>query len=154
MSGSAAKPATSAATLALVLQQRGGDGLAVEVQGHRRRNEVDVHPRRCGVRLPHGYRDLLLRFNGLEGFVGPESCYLVLHPIEFVGSHQYEPNIVPGLIVVGSDGGGEAFGFLQEESGGSLFARVPFIGDGLASMDRLATTFEGFIERIRLGDFG
>ncbi|MCA9314898.1 MAG: SMI1/KNR4 family protein [Planctomycetes bacterium] len=110
--------------------------------------------RDLGVRLPHGYRDLLLRFNGLEGFVGPESCYLVLHPIEFVGSHQYEPNIVPGLIVVGSDGGGEAFGFLQEESGGSLFARVPFIGDGLASMDRLATTFEGFIERIRLGDFG
>lgn len=109
--------------------------------------------RDLGCTLPPDYRALLLESNGLEGFLSPESAYLVLHTIEFVASHQHEPNLVPDLIVIGSDGGGEAFGFVPETRGQMMYVRVPFLGDGVASMNRLAATLEGFIRCVRANDF-
>lgn len=75
-----------------------------------------------GVVFPDDYRTLLLRSNGLEGFVSPDSFYLALHPVEFVSEHQYEPNLIPDLVVIGSDGGGEAFGFIPRQEGGDTSA--------------------------------
>ncbi len=105
-----------------------------------------------GARIPEDYRAFLLSSNGLEGFVGPEA-YLSLYQAQQLPELQYDPNIVTGLVVIGSDGGGEAFGYIWQKDGTVIYVRVPFLGDGDSSMDRISSTFMGLIERLRAGEF-
>ena len=74
---------------------------------------IDAFEHNSGLRLPTDYVDFLKIANGGEGFIG-EGSYLILWKLENIEKfniayevHEY----APGLILVGSDGGGEAFAF-------------------------------------------
>jgi SMI1 / KNR4 family (SUKH-1) len=65
-----------------------------------------------GLNLPPDYTDFFRRFNGGEGFVGNE--YLMLWKLEDLDQFNREYEVaeyLPDVLLFGSDGGGEAYGF-------------------------------------------
>src|SRR5437016_3023763 len=78
--------------------------------------------------LPADYVAFLRKANGGEGFIGGGG-YLMLWPIEKLIEHNlgYQTaEIVPGLYLFGSNGGGEAFAF-DTRSAACPIVMVPFI---------------------------
>lgn len=104
------------------------------------------------ITLPIEYKDFLLFADGGEGVVG--SAYLVLWPIadlirlnEGYGISEY----APGLLVFGSDGGGEAFAF-DTRSHPNRIVMVPFVGMDLSEIILVADDLTSFLERLSWQD--
>jgi SMI1 / KNR4 family (SUKH-1) len=99
-----------------------------------------------GLTLPLDYTAFLKQTNGGEGLVGP-NAYLILFAVHELASlnkaYQVE-DYVPGLLVFGSDGGGEAFAFNTRNN--MRVVRVPFVGMDTSTVEPLADTFTTFIE--------
>jgi hypothetical protein len=65
-----------------------------------------------GKKLPVNYVSFLMEMNGGEGSIG--SSYLILWPAEEIVEINEAYNVsdwAPGVVIFGSDGGGEAYGF-------------------------------------------
>ena len=78
--------------------------------------------------LPEDYKEFLCQRNGGEGFVGDR--YLVLFQIESLKKQNDGYNFAdffPGLLLIGSDGAGEAFAFDTTREPWSV-VMLPFIG--------------------------
>lgn len=102
-----------------------------------------------GIAFPDDYRLFLARFGGGEGFVGEH--YLVLWtPTELAPfNRDYEiAEYAPGLVAIGSDGGGEGFAF-DTRSLPHPIVMVPFIGMSLTDAKPVAATLSDFMERMR-----
>jgi hypothetical protein len=113
-------------------------------------SEVDVEQaqRRMGVRLPSGYVEFMRVFDGGEGMIG--ESYLSLWKIGSLSSSNVGYGVdqcAPGLILFGSDGGGEAFGF-DTRSSDCHIVQVPFIGMAWSEAWVLGATFEAFFEHL------
>jgi hypothetical protein len=96
--------------------------------------------------LPPDYRAFLLQSNGGEGLIG-NLGYAVLWRVEelFPFNREYEANVyAPGLILFGSNGGGEAFAF-DYRQGAPRIVIVPFIGMSEADASPLADNFEDWL---------
>ena len=81
-----------------------------------------------GVTLPHDYLDFLRQHNGGEGFIGEN--YIIFWKAEELADFNREYEVeeyAPGILLFGSDGGGEGYGF-DTESVAMPIVRVPFIG--------------------------
>jgi hypothetical protein len=99
-----------------------------------------------GVRLPPDYVEFLHRANGGEGFVGP-NAYVIFWPVEELleMNKGYEaPRYAPGLLLFGSDGGGEAFAF-DRRSDGMPVVSVPFVGMDVTLARPMGATFNDFL---------
>lgn len=96
--------------------------------------------------LPKDYTDFLQQANGGEGIIGP-SAYLILFAVDELASlnkaYQVE-DYVPGLLIFGSDGGGEAYAFNARDA--MRVVRIPFVGMDPSTVEVLADDFTGFIE--------
>lgn len=91
-----------------------------------------------GRSLPDDYRAFLRESNGIEGLVG--EAYLMLWPVEELGTLNADARTyVPGLVLVGGDGGGEALGFL-ETNRGTRYVQVPFSGMSADATEDLGAT--------------
>lgn len=99
-----------------------------------------------GLTLPQDYTAFLKQANGGEGLVGP-NAYLILFAVDELASlnkaYQVE-DYVPGLLIFGSDGGGEAFAFNARDA--MRVVRVPFVGMDPSTVEPLADCFTAFIE--------
>jgi len=105
--------------------------------------------RQLGVRLPLEYTEFLKKTDGGEGFIG-STAYVILWPLSELGvmNQAYEiQKYVPGLLIFGSDGGGEMFGFDTRSSQWAI-VRVPFVGMTWDLAQTLGTTFNEFLERL------
>jgi hypothetical protein len=101
-----------------------------------------------GKRLPVEYIEFLRFSNGGEGFVGEH--YLILWGAEELGPSNRDCEVeeyAPGLLMFGSDGGGEAFGFDTRVSDWPVVV-VPFIGSGWEDALPLVDSFGGFFQRL------
>jgi hypothetical protein len=81
-----------------------------------------------GVALPSDYLDFLRHHNGGEGFIGDN--YIVFWKAEDLADFNREYEVekyAPGILLFGSDGGGEGYGF-DAQSVAMPIVRVPFIG--------------------------
>ncbi len=81
-----------------------------------------------GVSLPKDYLHFLLQHNGGEGFIGDN--YIILWKAENLADFNREYEVgkyAPGILLFGSDGGGEGYGF-DTQSAAMLIVRIPFIG--------------------------
>ena len=81
-----------------------------------------------GVTLPGDYLDFLRQHNGGEGFI--EDNYIVFWKAEELADFNREYEVekyAPGILLFGSDGGGEGYGF-DTQSAAMPIVRVPFIG--------------------------
>ena len=99
-----------------------------------------------GLILPQDYSDFLKQANGGEGIIG-DNTYLILFAVEELLSlnkaYQVD-DYAPGLLIFGSDGGGEAFAFSIND--GMRIIRVPFVGMDASAVEPIANNFTSFIE--------
>jgi hypothetical protein len=102
-----------------------------------------------GHRLPPDYGAFLSRWNGGEGFVGDE--YLILWRAEDLRQFNDEYEVseyAPGLLLIGSDGGGEGYAFDTREGRWGV-VRVPFIGIALEHAHEVGDSFTGFMQNLK-----
>jgi hypothetical protein len=100
-----------------------------------------------GLQLPDDYISFLRDTNGGEGFIGP-NAYIVLWRAEDLGpmNKAYQVNsYAPGLLLFGSDGGGEAFAF-DVTAEGMPIVGVPFVGMDRSAAKPLAINFHAFLD--------
>lgn len=117
------------------------------------RETIDVCENLLGVQLPDDYVQFLLRHNGGEGFVGEDS-YLILWRVEELEPFNREYQVkdyCPGLLFIGSSGGGEAYGFDTRTSPWNI-VQVPFIGMENLLAEPLGSSFEEFIGTLARGE--
>lgn len=98
--------------------------------------------------LPADYLAFLRRHDGGDGTLG-ELELVVWHATEAVERNRgYDPP--PGLVLIGSNGAGEALAF-ETRGGGSRLVFVPFIGMSSADAIDCGGSFVGFLERVAGG---
>ena len=104
---------------------------------------------RCS--LPVQYRRFLSEQDGGEGFVGDQ--YLILwrasELVEFNREYESE-KYAPGLLLFGSNGGGEAFAFDTRDNSMQI-VMVPFVGMSLKDAAPIADSFENFLFKLADG---
>ena len=101
-----------------------------------------------GWKMPQDYREALAKKNGGEGFLGEN--YLILWAAEELAQFNREYEVqeyAPGLILIGSDGGGEGFAFDVRETPIRV-VQVPFVGMELEYATMIAPDFKSFIEKM------
>jgi len=112
------------------------------------RDEIERVQQGLKFRLPKSYVDFMLTKDGGEGFIG--RSYLVLWKIEelILMNHAYHvAEFVPDIILFGSNGGGEAFGF-DTRSEVCAIVSVPFVAMEIENAKVLASDFEGFLSTL------
>lgn len=101
------------------------------------------------VRLPPDFRDFLGMHDGAAGFVGDN--YVILwsagEVARYHGSYQVN-EYAPGLVLFGSNGGGEAYAFDRRTEANAV-VMVPFVGMSLEYAKPVAPTFLSFLDRLR-----
>jgi len=98
-------------------------------------------------RLPPDYVRFLQRMNGGEGFIGEN--YIALWRVEDLFDHNANYKVehfAPGLLVFGSDGGGEAFAFDMRFDPPPVVA-VPFVPMDIGDAIGIAPSFDAFMEK-------
>lgn len=96
--------------------------------------------------LPKDYLAAVAEYGGREGFVG--ETYLRLFRLEELVALNLAfevPQLAPEVIVFGSDGGGEAFAFLNGRPG---VVQMPFIPLSIEQAWNVGASFDDFIERL------
>ena len=100
-----------------------------------------------GFRFPESYVSFLRATDGYEGFVG-EGYTSFWTSSELIGANKdygFE-SFVPGYFAIGSDGGGESFGF---NSHSRRFFMVPFISAGWKDATEVGEDFIELLARIQ-----
>ena len=110
------------------------------------------------VVLPNDYIELMKKHNGGEGDIG--ETWLILYPLEELQeiNDDYEiEEILPGHIIIGSNGGGELYGI--DNKGNYFNVPVPIdeddvalLGTEIELLDEQIISFE-VVERIKLWDY-
>ncbi|UPG87752.1 SMI1/KNR4 family protein [Luteibacter aegosomatis] len=110
--------------------------------------QEDLNQLKSDSRMPDDYSKFIEGCNGGEGIVGPN--YLILWRYEEAVelNKEYEVEVyAPGLFLIGSSGGGEAFGYDLRDSTGSV-VMVPFIGLGWKDAIVVAKDLEGLFDAL------
>ena len=96
--------------------------------------------------LPGDYLEFVEKYNGATGFLG--DFYLDLFSlnllVKFNSDDSYLREIVPGLFLIGSDGGGTGFAYIFENNSDKIF-ELPLILVGREEMKFVSDDFEGFL---------
>jgi hypothetical protein len=103
-----------------------------------------------GTKLPAEYVEFLRLANGGAGFVG-KNTYVMLWGVEELApmNQSYEvQKYAPGLLIFGSDGGGEAYGF-DTRTAQPPVVQMPFVGMAWSVARFMGGTFSVFLERLR-----
>ena len=114
-----------------------------------RDDQIAESETQLGRVLPPDYVEFLRVSNGGEGFIG-KNAYLILWGVEELHSlnRDYEvEDAAPGLLVFGSNGGGEAFGFDTRSSGWPV-VKVPFVVMDWKDARSMGGSFGDFLRRL------
>ena len=102
------------------------------------------------MNLPTDYLEFV-KDHGGEGFFVSEDAYLALWKVENLATRNAEYQVelwAPGLLVFGSDGGGEAYGFDTRQSTWPI-VMVPFIGMEWKVVIPVGDSFSDFLHHLR-----
>ncbi len=102
--------------------------------------------------LPSAYLELMRRSNGIEGPVG-EDNYIMLWPVEEIkelNEGYAVAEFAPGLLLIGSDGGGTGYAFDTRHDSMPV-VEVPFVGMSHEEAETVGSSVEDFIEYLRGG---
>lgn len=116
-------------------------------------SDIETAERELRVRLPDDYRTFLQESDGLEGFAGPDS-YLILWSARKLPELNATYNVAefaPGLVLIGTDGGGTAYGFLKR-GGTNRYVQVQLIGLSRDAFEVMGDSFVEMIARLRRDD--
>ena len=101
-----------------------------------------------GLNLPDDYVEFLRRRNGGEGFIG--DSYLILWKLEELVEFNRDYEVTeycPGLLLIGSSGGGEAYAFDTREANWPM-VQVPFVGMDPSVIERVGNSFSDFLRAL------
>ena len=107
---------------------------------------IETFRKLTGLTLPKDYAEFLCRFNGGEGFVGEDS-YVIFWQIEELEefNREYEvANYCNGLLLIGSNGSGEAYGFDTRQTPWPV-VQVPFVGMDDSLVEKMGGSFKEFL---------
>jgi hypothetical protein len=107
---------------------------------------IAVAEEKLSKRLPADYLEFIKTANGAEGFIG-QSAYMILWAIEELDpmNRAYETqDHAPGLLIFGSNGGGEAYGFDIRRSDWPV-VQIPFVGMNWNSASQIGESFSVFL---------
>jgi hypothetical protein len=106
--------------------------------------------RRLGVKFPADYQRFLEDENGVEELFG--GAYLVLYSLEELPALcDWVAGSIPGLVVIGSDGGGEGVALDFRQSPPQVVI-VPLIGGSPEDVLIQASNFSQFMAQRRAGE--
>lgn len=111
--------------------------------------QVQQLEQQLGISLPQDYVDFLRYTNGVEGLVKGRSYVSIWAAEDIVTNNKdYEvEEFAPGILLFGSDGGGEAHAFDLRDPALPI-VDIPFIVLDLADVRPLARTFTEFIKAL------
>jgi len=111
--------------------------------------EIDALEDEAKTSLPGEYRDFLYVTDGGYGIVGSTGYVMLWRVNELLRfNREYEvAEYAPGLLLFGSNGGGEGFAFDLRIPNKPIVS-VPFIGMDMADVKPIADTFDGFMEHL------
>jgi hypothetical protein len=101
-------------------------------------------------KLPEDVKAVLREYDGGRGTVGPRKRPFELWSIERIADEceaQEVTRAVPGLVLFGSDGGSEGYGFYPQASG-RKYGRVPLLAAGPHEFEGLADSFAGLLDAL------
>lgn len=104
------------------------------------------------IHFPAAFKSFLRTRNGGEGLIA--QTYVELWDISELGrmNRRYEPDIwAPGLLLFGTDGGNEGFGFDTREPALPI-VQVPLSGMSWSEARPLGATFDDFLHNISTGN--
>jgi len=110
-------------------------------------DQIAAFERTERISLPSRYRDFLKMGNGGEGPVG-EFGYASFWKIEEIAGLNRDYHVqeyLPGYLVIGSDGGGEAFAIKRDEA---VYVQVPFVGLSEEDCVIMGNSFEDFLDKL------
>ncbi|GMV82586.1 MAG: hypothetical protein AMXMBFR7_37700 [Planctomycetota bacterium] len=113
--------------------------------GNASKEEIDRVQEGLGRGLPSEYLEFLLYTDGGEGFIGKSYVmFWSAHELlEFNRDYKVD-EYAPGLFLIGSSGGGEAYA-LDLRTEPPTFVSVPFVGMGLDHVRKVGGTFLDFL---------
>lgn len=107
---------------------------------------IETFEKSTGLTLPSDYTEFLRRMNGGEGFIGEDS-YLVLWRVEELEEFNREYEVTDycnGLLLIGSSGGGEAYGFDTRQTPWPV-VQVPFVGMDHSLVENIGGSWNEFL---------
>lgn len=110
--------------------------------------EIAAAERSLRKSLPDDFREFLQVSNGGEGSIGEN--YVMLWTTEELGEYNESYQVseyAPGLLLFGSDGGGEGYAFDMRMSPPPIVT-VPFVGMSLKYANSVAPTFVAFLKEL------
>jgi len=111
--------------------------------------DVSTCEKQLKCQLPSDYAAFLKGQNGGEGFIGNDS-YVILWAVKELAqfNREYEvDSYCPELLLIGSNGGGEAYAF-DKRSTPWRVVQVPFVGMDYSLCEVIGTSFSEFIETL------
>jgi hypothetical protein len=100
--------------------------------------------------IPLDYCDFLTQSNGAIGFIG--KSYIQLWSIEeiFQMNDGYNAKeFYPGMLLIGTDGGGEAYVIDLRSDSKSRYGMIPFITSGFDDLIQFGDSFTDFLESVK-----
>lgn len=113
---------------------------------------VESTQQSLGLRLPDDYLKFMQGANGGEGSVGGDSFVMLwqLEELEEFNRDYEVAEYCSGILLFGSSGGGEAFGFDTRQSPWTVI-QVPFVGMDESMIEKVGDSFTDFLERLASG---
>ncbi len=108
---------------------------------------IEAFELESSLQLPRDYADFLKTGDGGQGFIG-NNTYLILWRLEEILEFNIAYEVhedAPSLLLIGSDGGGEAFAFDTHSSPWPV-VQIPFVGMNRELIVILAPDFASFLE--------
>lgn len=104
-----------------------------------------------GITLPSEYREFLLRDNGGEGWLGDN--FIAMWSAENIVKDNIDyksKEFVPGIVLIGSSGGGLAYGidFSQKPP---CYIEVPFMPLDRDLVEKISISFADFFDQVARG---
>ena len=105
------------------------------------------------LQLPREVRDFLEKHDGARGTVGPRNRPVVIWSAEQIAREaeaQEVTRATPGLLLFGSDGGAEGYGYLPRQHRGK-YGRISFMAAGAHEFESLGDSLDELLTALAQG---
>ena len=115
--------------------------------------ELDAAEKETGVKLPADLRAFLAQHDGGRGTVGSRKRPLVLWSAKEIAEQaeaQEVTRATPGLLLFGTDGGAEGYGYLSQLRSGR-YGRISLLAAGAHEFEGLGNSLQELLEAVAQG---
>jgi hypothetical protein len=111
--------------------------------------EIEAAERALGRPLPDDYKEMLRATNGAEGLVSSGAYVALWSAAEIAPLNEgyAVDRFAPGLTLLGTDGGGEGYGFVVKDEAVE-YVNVPLVGMDLKTITTMGRALDEFLRRL------